>query len=97
MLPFQCQSHIDFLKPYSAAQSSHVPYRLHKETDFVSFYSNHTKKDSDDEKNMESLALCLAAASIVTTWGANDANTTAAQINGTWATPAGKYANVNGA
>jgi hypothetical protein len=36
-------------------------------------------------------ALCLTAASIVTIRGANDTGVTAAQINGTWATPAGPF------
>src|SRR5690242_990047 len=36
-------------------------------------------------------ALCLTAASVVTIRPANDASVTAAQINGTWATPAGEF------
>jgi hypothetical protein len=36
-------------------------------------------------------ALCLTAASIVTIRAANDTGVTAAQINGTWATPAGEF------
>jgi hypothetical protein len=36
-------------------------------------------------------ALCLTAASIVTIRAANDKGVTAAQINGTWATPAGEF------
>src|SRR5258707_2154813 len=35
--------------------------------------------------------LCLTAASVVTIRPANDASVTAAQINGTWATPAGEF------
>jgi len=36
-------------------------------------------------------ALCLTAASVVTIRAANDASVTAAQVNGTWATPAGEF------
>jgi hypothetical protein len=36
-------------------------------------------------------ALCLTAAVIVTIRAANDTGVTAAQINGTWATPAGEF------
>jgi hypothetical protein len=36
-------------------------------------------------------ALCLTAASIVTIRAANDTSVTAAQVNGTWATPAGEF------
>lgn len=36
-------------------------------------------------------ALCLTAASIVTIRAPNDPSVTAAQVNGTWATPAGEF------
>jgi hypothetical protein len=36
-------------------------------------------------------ALCLTAVSIVTIRAANDPSVTAAQVNGTWATPAGEF------
>ena len=36
-------------------------------------------------------AVCLTAASVVTIRAANDASVTAAQVNGTWATPAGEF------
>jgi hypothetical protein len=36
-------------------------------------------------------AVCLTAASVITIRAANDASVTAAQVNGTWATPAGEF------
>ena len=36
-------------------------------------------------------AVCLTAASVITIRAANDASVTAAQVNGTWTTPAGEF------
>jgi hypothetical protein len=42
-------------------------------------------------KTWEALALCLAVAAIVTARGESDKSVAAAQIDGTWATPAGEF------
>lgn len=42
-------------------------------------------------KTLKIRFLCLAAISIVTTWAAANASIGAAQVNGTWATPAGEF------
>jgi hypothetical protein len=68
-----------------------LPSSSSSSSSLCSFLASSIVRNSIMAKTWKICALCLAAASIVTMQAGRDTTVTAAQANGTWATPAGEF------